>query len=61
MNPVCSFEKKRDEAVKEEMKHLREAMEHVSGSAKGLARQRDEARAALARAKRTLRRMVPVR
>ncbi|CBJ48333.1 hypothetical protein Esi_0002_0075 [Ectocarpus siliculosus] len=50
---------KREEAVKEEMKHLREAMEHVSGSAKGLARQRDEARAALARAKGTLRRMVP--
>ncbi|CAN0552153.1 unnamed protein product, partial [Ectocarpus sp. 12 AP-2014] len=38
---------KREEAVKEEMKYLREAMEHVSGSAKGLARQRDEARAAL--------------
>ncbi|CAM9758892.1 unnamed protein product [Ectocarpus sp. 4 AP-2014] len=50
---------KREEVVKEEMKHLREAMEHVSGSAKGLARQRDEARAALARAKGTLRRMVP--
>ncbi|CAM9480146.1 unnamed protein product, partial [Hapterophycus canaliculatus] len=50
---------KRDAQVKEEMKRLREAMEHVSGSAKGLARQRDDARAALARAKRTLRRMVP--
>lgn len=43
------------------MKNLREAMEHVSDSAKGLAKQRDDARVALARAKGTLRRMAPVR
>ncbi|CAM9687360.1 unnamed protein product, partial [Laminaria digitata] len=49
----------KEEAVKEEVKRLREAMENLSGSAKGLARQRDDARAALTRAKRTLRRMGP--
>lgn len=54
-------QKKRDALAKKEVGDLREAMEHVSDSAKGLARQRDDARAALARAKRTLRRMVPVR
>lgn len=43
------------------MKSLREAMEHVSDSAKGLAKQRDDARVALARVKGTLRRMAPVR
>lgn len=53
--------KKRDAAAKKEMEDLREALEHVSDSAKGLAKQRDDARAALARAKGTLRRMAPVR
>lgn len=53
--------KKRDAEVREEMKNLREAMKDVSDSAKGLARQRDDARVALARAKGTLRRMAPVR
>lgn len=51
----------REEEVKEEIKRLREAMEHLSGSAQGLARQRDDARRALAKAKGTLRRMGPVR
>lgn len=50
----------RDADVKEEIKHLREAMEQLSGSAQDLARQRDDARAALAKAKGTLRRMAPV-
>lgn len=48
-------------AVKEEVKGLREAMEELSSSAQGLARQRDDARASLARAKTILRRMAPVR
>lgn len=56
-----SRHKNRDAAARKEMKDLREAMEHVSDSAKGLAKQRDDARAALARAKGTLRRMAPVR
>lgn len=47
--------------VKNEIGCLREAMEELSNSAQGLARQRDDARAALSRAKATLRRMGPVR
>lgn len=58
--PSCR-NKKRDAAAKKEVEDLREAMKHVSESAKGLAKQRDDARAALARAKGTLRRMAPVR
>lgn len=50
----------REAEVKEEVQRLREAMEHLSGSAQGLARQRDDARAALAKAKAILRRMGPV-
>ena len=47
--------------MKEEVDSLREAMGQLSRSARGLVRQRDDARAQLARAKGTLRRMVPVR
>lgn len=57
----CQHHQKRDAAAKKEVEDLREAMGHVSESAKGLAKQRDDARAALARAKGTLRRMAPVR
>ncbi|CAN0404613.1 unnamed protein product [Ascophyllum nodosum] len=53
-------EKKRETAaMKEEVDSLREAMGQLSRSARGLVRQRDDARAQLARAKGTLRRMVP--
>lgn len=57
--PECDVQE-REAAVRDEVKRLREAMEELSGSAQGLARQRDDARASLARAKAVLRRMAPV-
>lgn len=61
MRAQTKTKQEREAEVKEEVQRLREAMEHLSGSAQGLARQRDDARAALAKAKGILRRMGPVR
>lgn len=47
--------------VQKEIEQLREAMGELSNSAQGLAKQRDDARAALSRAKGMLRRIAPVR